>query len=130
MLSLKKKERLKSQQLITKLYSIGNTFYYSPFKVIWLPKIQLPGESPAEIMISISKKSISSAVDRNHMRRRIKEAYRINKENYYNYLASNGKSNILILNYTPKKIMTFREIEAKIVLILQHLQSENEKADS
>ncbi len=129
MLSLKKKERLKSKILIDKLFSIGNTFYFFPFKVIWLPKVPLKGESPAEVLISVSKKSFSSAVDRNHMRRRIREAYRINKESLYNYLTSKGKSNIIVIHYTPPKKMIFKEIEEKIVLILQQLQNENEKTD-
>jgi ribonuclease P protein component len=130
MLSLKKKERLKSRVLIEKLYSMGNSFYFSPFKIIWLPKTHINGTSPAEILIAVSKKSFSSAVTRNRIRRQIREAYRINKENYYNYLNSKVKSNLLILQYTPKKIMSYKEIEEKIVLILHQLQSENEKTDS
>ncbi len=130
MLTFKKKEHLCSKKRISALYSKGNQFFYYPFKVIWLNIESYTGESPVQLLITVSKKNISSAVSRNLIKRRIREAYRLNKNYFYDYLTKTSKQNILILHYTEKKIISYKEMKTKIILILQRLQLENEKTNS
>jgi len=130
MFRLKKSEHLCSKHLINDLYINGLQFYEYPFKVIWNSLDSLADHYPLQFLITIPKKSIPSAVNRNKIKRRIREAYRKNKHAYLEYLNSNSKKNILIFSFTEKKILSYHEIEEKIILILQRLVRENEKINS
>jgi len=129
MLTFKKTERLCRKKLISELYTKGNQLFYYPFKVLWLVSDLITGEKNAQILICVSKKNVSSAFKRNKIKRQIKEAYRRNKYNYFEYLKNSSKQNLLVFHYLEKKIISYQEIEAKIILILHRLQLENEKTN-
>lgn len=112
-----KAERLCSKVLIDKLIEKGNTFQCFPFKMIWL-EIQ-EGIAPAQIVISVPKRNFKRAVDRNKLKRRIREAYRKNKTILYEQL--NNKKILLMLVYTAKIITDHKEIEEKLILGLEQL---------
>jgi len=94
---------------------------------MWLDSETLPETVPAQVLISVPKKNIPTAVVRNKIKRRIREAYRKNKILYNQFLINNSLQNAFVLHYTEKKIISYKEIEAKIILILHRLQKENEK---
>ena len=119
MLTFKKSEHLCSKILISYLFTKGKQFYYYPFKVMWLDSETLPETVPAQVLISVPKKNIPTAVVRNKIKRRIREAYRKNKILYNQFLINNSLQNAFVLHYTEKKIISYKEIEAKIILILQ-----------
>lgn len=115
-----KAERLNSKKQINKLFDEGDSFFVYPFKVIFLfeeaTDISLP-----QILITVSKKNFKRAVDRNRIKRLIREAYRINKSPLVD-VASEKRVLITIgLIYTAKTILPFPEIESKIILLLQRL---------
>ena len=76
---------------------------------------------PVELLISVSKRNFKRAVDRNRIKRLIREAYRKNKEILYNGLCERDKTLLLGLIYTPKTILKYKDIDRKIILILQRL---------
>ena len=45
-----------------------------------------PGEAPVQILISVPKKHFKHAVDRNRVKRQVREAYRLNKAILYDAL--------------------------------------------
>lgn len=121
-----KEERLCSHRLIGMLFTKGNTFYLKPFRIKWMR--QLPqGASPAQVMMSVPKYNFHKAVLRNLIRRRMKEAFRLNKQLLYNSLSGSGCQIIFCITYTAKEIVDFDIIQAKIILLLQRLIDENEK---
>jgi len=126
MQSFKKYERLSGQKVIDTLFSDGKSFAISPFRVVWLLN-QTTGISPAQILISVPKKKIKNAVDRNLVKRRIREAYRKNKDVFYEYLRSNQINCAIAVLYNSNQIADYKEIEEKIILLLQRFQSEYEK---
>jgi len=83
--------------------------------------------SPVQVMISVPKYNFHRAVDRNLIRRRVKEAYRLNKPILYSQLSGTGHHLILCITYTVKEIVTYDLIQAKIIILLQRLTEENEK---
>jgi ribonuclease P protein component len=121
-----KDERLCSQIITRRLFAEGLAFNLRPFRVKWLLQpLDLP--SPVQVLISVPKSNFRKAVHRNLIRRRIKEAYRMNKHLIYNSLSSKGWQMALCITYTAKEIEPFDLIQVKIILLLQRLTIENEK---
>ena len=83
--------------------------------------------SPAQVLMSVPKYNFHKAVHRNLIRRRMKEAFRLNKQLLYNRLSENGNQIVFCITYTAKEIVTYDLIQAKIILLLQRLIEENEK---
>lgn len=112
-----KSERLCSKILIDKLIEKGNSFQSFPFKIIWLEAQESP--VPAQIVISVPKRSFKRSVDRNKLKRRTREAYRKNKMVLYDHL--NNKKVLLMFVYIAKTIIEYKEIEEKVIAGLEQL---------
>jgi ribonuclease P protein component len=78
-------------------------------------------DSSVRILTAVPKRNFKKAVDRNAVKRLIKEAYRLNKEIVLNSTVQHNKNIIIMLLYSGKKIVAFKEVETKIVLILQQI---------
>ena len=124
--TFKKEERLYNKKVIELLFEKGSRFYIHPFKVVWLRDEQ-ESDVPARILISVSRHSIRKAVLRNKIKRQIREIYRKNKQELYNFLESKNMNCIFSIIYTANDIIPYAEQEKKIILILQRLQKEYEK---
>jgi len=121
-----KDERLSSRRMISKLFADGSTIHLKPFRVTWM--MEQPGEpSSVQVLISVPKYNYRKAADRNLIRRRIREAYRMNKQVIYDSLQGSGRQMVLCITYTAKEIVPFDLIQEKIILLLQRLNEENEK---
>ncbi|SHN20973.1 ribonuclease P protein component [Cyclobacterium lianum] len=110
-----KEERLHSKKLIKELFDKGSSFFLYPFKVYYLEKEHLPHN---QLLISVSKKKFKKAVDRNYIKRRVREAYRLNKKVPCGPVAS-GK--LIALIYVSQDLMGFHDIEPKIKRILKKI---------
>ena len=126
MLTFKKEERLNSRKVIQDLYDTGKPFNSKCFRVFW-KNASHPETSPAKVLISVSKKNFKRAVDRNRIKRLIREAYRKNKKILFDALNTGNKKIVFALSYIAKEELTFKEIEIKIIVTLQRLQQEFEK---
>ena len=125
MQTFKKEERLSKTKLIDQLFAEGEKFSIPPFRIIWL-ETDLTTKSPAQILISVPKKRFKSAVVRNKIKRRTREAYRKNKKSFYNFLNKTNKNCVFALVYNSGDIGSYKDIEEKIILILQRLQTIHE----
>jgi ribonuclease P protein component len=114
---LTKSERLCGENLIKELFTKGSSFFLYPFKVIFLQKKELNGKTN-QVLFSVSKKKIKKASGRNYIKRRIREAYRLNKQD----LSQNGVIVGFIFVGNPE--MSFSEIEPKLKSALSKLQHE------
>jgi ribonuclease P protein component, eubacterial len=76
--SFPKSHRLNREKLIKELFQKGSSFYLSPFKVVTLPHPDQ--ESPNhQVLISVGTRNFKKAVDRNKIKRRIREGFRLNR---------------------------------------------------
>jgi ribonuclease P protein component len=77
---------------------------------------------PAKCLFGVSSKVHKSAVERNHLKRLLKESYRQNKVPFYAFVQGTGSWCLLAIIYTAKSALPYHEIEAKIIVSLQKLQ--------
>ena len=113
--SFKKAERLAGEKHIKELFEKGSSFHLYPFRVLSLPNPE--PKSPAnKILISVAKRNFKRAVDRNLIKRRIREAYRVQKATI------SGNSFLLAFVYTAREIEPFQTIKDKLFLVLEKIK--------
>ena len=117
-----KAERLCSKVIIDDVFAKGKTISVPSFKLFWL---RAAGQQhvPMQIVITVPKRNFKKAVDRNKLKRRIREAYRKSKAAAYAQISNEGY--YLMLVYTGKSIVEYKEIEEKIIKLLQRFISES-----
>ena len=75
--TFKKEERLCSVRLIQSLFHSGSSFVVYPFRVVY--RFEKRDIGTAQVLISVSKRRFKLAVTRNSIKRRLREAYRLEK---------------------------------------------------
>ncbi|HNW97048.1 MAG TPA: ribonuclease P protein component [Bacteroidales bacterium] len=126
MQTFKKKERITEKKIILELFEKGNEFYVSPIRALWLV---YPSAKPftLKILIAVSNRNFKKAVERNYIKRLIREAFRKNKQTVYEKMLGKPENIMLALQYTGKIILPYKDMEEKIKVTLQRLLKEYEK---
>lgn len=130
--TFQKSERLCSKTILGELFKKGGTtvrtFYLFPFRVLYLPQsLTRVDETEAvsnvlwpAIVITVPKRTFKRAIDRNLIRRRVREAYRLNKQLFYSKIPTGQTAPAYIaFLYTAKQIISFEEIEKGMKLAIQ-----------
>ena len=124
--SFSKEEHLCRKKLIQELFGQGSSFGLYPLRFIWRPA-EAPTSAPPQVLISVSKRTFKRAVDRNRLKRLMREAYRLNKHRLME--APEGHPVALLgLIYTGKEEKPFAVVEKKLISGLERLLSENRPA--
>ena len=119
------KEKLKSKKDIEHLFKQGKSINAFPLRVIYVKKSEAKNIT-INAGVSVSKKNIKLAVNRNLIKRRVREAYRLNNSEIKNHLQKNGVEINLMFIYSAKEILSYQKIEDKIKVLLTRLMEINE----
>ncbi len=114
-LKYSKKDKLKSKKLIEKLFSEGKVITLFPLRLVYL-KTSFEDGSVVKTGISVSKKLHKNAIDRNKIKRLLREVYRLNKPKYFN---NSSTPYAFMILYIGKEKPTFDGVNAKTRLLFQ-----------
>jgi len=117
--TFKKEEKLKRRKLIETLFKQGASFPNSPFRVLYF----FPEENiaPLQSGFAVSGKHFKKAVDRNRIKRLMREAYRLQKTLLTENLKKQGKFMIVFFIYTGNEISEYKHVESKMLSALKRL---------
>jgi ribonuclease P protein component len=108
-------EKLKSKILIEKLFDEGKSVKIFPLRLIFL---ETEFNEPIKIKcgVSVGKRNFKNAVDRNRVKRLIREAYRLNKSAYFNNITTQYAFMIL---YIGNEKPTFEQTDKSMRKLLE-----------
>jgi ribonuclease P protein component len=117
-----KKDKLKSRKQIETLFSKGNRFSHYPFNILWLPNNK---DAVLQTGVSVSSRNFKKAVDRNRIKRLMREAYRLQKNELNDLLVANAKQLSVFILYNGKELPEYELIFEKMGTLLKRLMKLN-----
>ena len=118
-----KEERLCSKKSLDLLFKNGSSFLLYPFRVTYF-FVAEPHQFPAQVVINVAKKRYKHAVDRNLIKRRTREAYRLQKQELlYSFLVDKPELLLLSLQYVGKQKYDYAFFEKKLAQALKKLNT-------
>ena len=117
------KEHLKSKSIIERVYAEGSSATAFPLRAVFLEQDSDMQEPTATILISVAKRRFRHAVDRNLMKRRIREAYRTSKHGFIEALQNNGKKMAVAIIYIDTKESSTEFLKRKMEKLLNTILS-------
>ena len=116
-----KEEKLKSKKIIEQLFKEGKSVSKNGFTLVYLPQV-LPVFYPVQAGFSVPKSSFKKAVDRNRIKRLMREAYRLNKIHLYEKLVVQQKQLAMMWVYKGKKLPDYETVLANVLECLKKLK--------
>lgn len=121
-LTLTAEERISSRILIEKLFDGGNSRSMTayPVRLVYLQTDGQPGDVAAKILVSAPKRNLRHAVDRNRVKRQMREAYRKNKHLILEKLDANSGMALAFI-WLEKQPFRSSEVEQRIINLLERV---------
>lgn len=124
--TFRKPERLVSRKIIEQLIAKGRSVQGNAFRIVWsVHALGVP--FPIQIAFSVPKRNFRSAVDRNRIKRLMREYYRQNKEEIYSLVKGKDLQVALLLVYTGKTIPGYQDVVQKMSQTLKHFVEDFQK---
>ena len=123
MFEFPKNQKLCNDKSIDVLFENGQSISEKPFRIIYNIENNIDNIFVKSLIV-VPKKRVRLASDRNVIKRRIKEAYRLQKSELEKYLKSKNYQLNLAIIYQKNKIVDYKLIQEKIKLLLSRLKEE------
>jgi ribonuclease P protein component len=111
--TFKKEEKISLQTEINLLFAEGESFLSYPFRVLYVRQQPASGARMA-VLISVPKKKIKQAVNRNCIKRHVREAYRLNKNELTTLLAGQQTGLLIAFIFVGNTLSDHISIESSI----------------
>lgn len=122
---LPRKSRLSQRRDLTEVFESGMVLKHFPF-IVHVKRIPYLG-TPFRMAVSVPKRKFRRAVDRNRVKRLVREAFRLAAPNYFQKEASTPMETVdLLFVYQGNKLPDFPTVSGKIILTLHRLMGEHE----
>ena len=120
--SFPKSEKLKHKRLFSLLFEKGKSKYRFPLRMLWI-KVDPPiSDIPFLCGVTVPKKSFSKAVQRNKIKRQLREAYRLNKLNIWKQHHDDQYAILFI--YSAKEFVPFDKIMSTMDILTKFLHNQ------
>jgi len=110
-------EKLKSKKLLEELFSSGKKLTEFPIKLVY-KQLNFEDDVLIKAGVSVPKRNFKKAVDRNRIKRLLREGYRLNKHILYDGL---NQKYVCMFLYLSKDMPTFEEVNIKMECLLKKL---------
>ncbi len=118
--SYNKFEKLKSRKQIELLFAKGKSIASFPVKVFYLPVEHTPVH-PVQVGVGVSARNFKKAVDRNTIKRRMREAYRLHKLPLHEHLVAQQKSVAVFILWIDKQMPTTAALQDLMPAVIEKL---------
>lgn len=116
--TLGKNQKLKSRKAISQLFIEGQSEKSFPIRMIYLP-VKDEG-SLTKVAFSVPKRNFKHAVDRNRIKRLLREAYRLHQHEFFE--GHEIHYNIMFI-YMSNKMPDYTEVESKLIKLFLKFKS-------
>jgi ribonuclease P protein component len=117
--TLGKDERLRSRKQLEELFATGKKFTVAPFRISW--HISRAEKPSVQFGVGVSNKNFTRAVDRNRIKRLVREAWRLGKNELKDKVKTGDKQLNVFFIYTGKEIPDYRLVTEKINEVISQL---------
>jgi ribonuclease P protein component len=125
-LSFRKEEHLIYRADFEKLLSNGKVYFTYPFRVVWILTNQ-EQPYPVRVGFAVPKKKYKRANKRNLIKRRMREAFRLNKDILYPFLQKNNCHIYILFIYIGTEIVSYHDMEKKTINVFNHIMEDIQK---
>ena len=117
--SFSKQERICKRNDFQEILSNGQSIYSYPFRCVYVWRDS--DSFSVRIAISVSRKRFKHAVDRNRIKRLVRENYRLEKHQLYQHYADCNQSLDILIIYTDTKILSFSLLQKSLIKLINKL---------
>lgn len=116
-----KQEKLTGETVVTELFQKGASYISYPVRVVWFATIE--DKNPGiKVLMSVPKKKLKHAVDRNRVKRLLREAYRLHKHELTEMVSIHGLKVEMAFVWIPSEVLDFEKVERKVIDALVKMQ--------
>lgn len=116
-------EKLKSRKVLNTLFTGGKSISVFPVKLFWIP-VGNETEQPIQAGVGVSARHFSKAVDRNRIKRLLREGYRLNKQPLLTTLKTHQKQIAVFFLYIGKELPDHGMLTEKMQQALTKLEEQ------
>lgn len=117
-----KKEKLKSRTELKAIFATGKSFSVFPIKVFFIEKNNTDISVPVTAGVGVSSRHFKKAVDRNRIKRLLREAYRLEKQSLHQTLVDQSKSIAIFFLYLDKELPEYTLVREKMKESMEKLR--------
>lgn len=117
--TFKREEKLKSRKTIEQLFKEGKSFSNFPFRVLWM--FNDKATATLQSGFAVSSKHFKKAVDRNRIKRLMREAYRLQKNDLQDQLMQNNNQLSVFFIYIGNELPEYDFVFEKTGNVLKRL---------